>query len=187
MIYAACVSAFFSLGLSALNTTCNSIDEFECGNGDCVKYTLTCDGTAHCKDKSDEKQSYCREWNIFLCQNIFSYALVVDICNLSPFHFLCGSQSTVCARRVIGGVWMAAVWGTAPGATGETTVETILMNSSVTVSQVSWFKKLFLPAVKWNVKVLPKHGLLFCVCSHIVLSRSVPVQRWRLHLQLQQV
>uniref|UniRef100_A0A669F5C0 LDL receptor related protein 1 n=1 Tax=Oreochromis niloticus TaxID=8128 RepID=A0A669F5C0_ORENI len=43
----------------ALNTTCNSIDEFECGNGDCVNYTLTCDGMAHCKDKSDEKQSYC--------------------------------------------------------------------------------------------------------------------------------
>ncbi|GLD64343.1 low-density lipoprotein receptor-related protein 1-like protein [Lates japonicus] len=43
----------------ALNTTCNNIDEFECGNGDCVNYTLTCDGMAHCKDKSDEKQSYC--------------------------------------------------------------------------------------------------------------------------------
>nr|XP_061813958.1 low-density lipoprotein receptor-related protein 1-like [Nerophis lumbriciformis] len=43
----------------ALNTTCNPIDEFECGNGDCVNYTLTCDGMAHCKDKSDEKQSYC--------------------------------------------------------------------------------------------------------------------------------
>uniref|UniRef100_A0A8C8C6R9 EGF-like domain-containing protein n=1 Tax=Oncorhynchus tshawytscha TaxID=74940 RepID=A0A8C8C6R9_ONCTS len=43
----------------ALNTTCSSVDEFECGNGDCVNYTLTCDGMAHCKDKSDEKQSYC--------------------------------------------------------------------------------------------------------------------------------
>uniref|UniRef100_A0A8C7TM20 EGF-like domain-containing protein n=1 Tax=Oncorhynchus mykiss TaxID=8022 RepID=A0A8C7TM20_ONCMY len=43
----------------ALNTTCGSVDEFECGNGDCVNYTLTCDGMAHCKDKSDEKQSYC--------------------------------------------------------------------------------------------------------------------------------
>ncbi|XP_077948257.1 low-density lipoprotein receptor-related protein 1 isoform X1 [Gasterosteus aculeatus] len=43
----------------ALNTTCNNIDEFECGNGDCINYTLTCDGMAHCKDKSDEKQSYC--------------------------------------------------------------------------------------------------------------------------------
>ncbi|TNM89007.1 hypothetical protein fugu_005261 [Takifugu bimaculatus] len=44
---------------SALNTTCNIIDEFECGNGDCINYTLSCDGMAHCKDKSDEKQSYC--------------------------------------------------------------------------------------------------------------------------------
>uniref|UniRef100_A0A6Q2X199 EGF-like domain-containing protein n=1 Tax=Esox lucius TaxID=8010 RepID=A0A6Q2X199_ESOLU len=43
----------------ALNTTCSSMDEFECGNGDCVNYTLTCDGKPHCKDKSDEKQSYC--------------------------------------------------------------------------------------------------------------------------------
>ncbi|KAK6321281.1 hypothetical protein J4Q44_G00082570 [Coregonus suidteri] len=43
----------------ALNTTCSSVDEFECGNGDCVNYSLTCDGMAHCKDKSDEKQSYC--------------------------------------------------------------------------------------------------------------------------------
>ncbi|XP_026096551.1 low-density lipoprotein receptor-related protein 1 isoform X3 [Carassius auratus] len=43
----------------AQNTSCSSMDEFECGNGDCIKYTLTCDGMAHCKDKSDEKQSYC--------------------------------------------------------------------------------------------------------------------------------
>uniref|UniRef100_A0AAV2M5F0 EGF-like domain-containing protein n=1 Tax=Knipowitschia caucasica TaxID=637954 RepID=A0AAV2M5F0_KNICA len=43
----------------ALNTTCNNIDEFECGNGDCIEYIRTCDGTPHCKDKSDEKQSYC--------------------------------------------------------------------------------------------------------------------------------
>lgn len=52
---------FSSLLPAALNTTCNSMDEFECGNGDCVNYTLTCDGKAHCKDKSDEKQSYCGE------------------------------------------------------------------------------------------------------------------------------
>ncbi|XP_016088355.1 low-density lipoprotein receptor-related protein 1 [Sinocyclocheilus grahami] len=43
----------------AQNTSCSSMDDFECGNGDCIKYTLTCDGMAHCKDKSDEKQSYC--------------------------------------------------------------------------------------------------------------------------------
>lgn len=46
---------------SAQNTSCSSMDDFECGNGDCIKYTLTCDGMAHCKDKSDEKQSYCSE------------------------------------------------------------------------------------------------------------------------------
>uniref|UniRef100_A0A671QVS2 Low density lipoprotein receptor-related protein 1Ab n=1 Tax=Sinocyclocheilus anshuiensis TaxID=1608454 RepID=A0A671QVS2_9TELE len=43
----------------AENTTCNSVDEFECGNGDCIDYRLTCDSLGHCKDKSDEKQSYC--------------------------------------------------------------------------------------------------------------------------------
>uniref|UniRef100_UPI00398F174B low-density lipoprotein receptor-related protein 1-like n=1 Tax=Pristiophorus japonicus TaxID=55135 RepID=UPI00398F174B len=44
---------------SAPNSTCNIYDEFECGNGDCVNYSMTCDGVAHCKDRSDEKQSYC--------------------------------------------------------------------------------------------------------------------------------
>uniref|UniRef100_A0A674JJU7 LDL receptor related protein 1 n=1 Tax=Terrapene triunguis TaxID=2587831 RepID=A0A674JJU7_9SAUR len=42
----------------ALNSTCN-VYEFECGNGECIDYSRTCDGSAHCKDKSDEKQSYC--------------------------------------------------------------------------------------------------------------------------------
>uniref|UniRef100_A0A667YNG9 LDL receptor related protein 1 n=1 Tax=Myripristis murdjan TaxID=586833 RepID=A0A667YNG9_9TELE len=44
---------------SAVNISCGSMDDFECGNGDCINYSLTCDGMAHCKDKSDEKQSYC--------------------------------------------------------------------------------------------------------------------------------
>ncbi|XP_066473947.1 prolow-density lipoprotein receptor-related protein 1 [Tiliqua scincoides] len=43
----------------AANSTCNVHNEFECGNGDCIDYNRTCDGVAHCKDKSDEKQSYC--------------------------------------------------------------------------------------------------------------------------------
>ncbi len=47
--------------LPALNMSCGSVDDFECGNGDCINYSLTCDGMAHCKDKSDEKQSYCGE------------------------------------------------------------------------------------------------------------------------------
>lgn len=46
---------------TALNMSCGSVDGFECGNGDCINYSLTCDGMAHCKDKSDEKQSYCGE------------------------------------------------------------------------------------------------------------------------------
>ncbi|XP_076159537.1 low-density lipoprotein receptor-related protein 1B-like [Alosa pseudoharengus] len=41
------------------NSSCNIHSEFECGNGECVDYQLTCDGIAHCKDKSDEKMQYC--------------------------------------------------------------------------------------------------------------------------------
>lgn len=53
---------FFNPNVSispALNVSCGSVDDFECGNGDCINYSLTCDGMPHCKDKSDEKQSYC--------------------------------------------------------------------------------------------------------------------------------
>ncbi|XP_023799016.1 prolow-density lipoprotein receptor-related protein 1 [Cyanistes caeruleus] len=46
------------LTCKAVNSTCN-VDEFECGNGDCIDFSRTCDGVVHCKDKSDEKQSYC--------------------------------------------------------------------------------------------------------------------------------
>lgn len=49
----------FPVPSPALNSTCNMHDEFECGNGDCIDFSRTCDGVVHCKDKSDEKQSYC--------------------------------------------------------------------------------------------------------------------------------
>lgn len=97
------LSVFFCPRLTALNTTCNNIDEFECGNGDCVNYTLTCDGMAHCKDKSDEKQSYCGEWIIALHPDRLSQALLVDVPKLSPCRILCGSQPTVCVRRATDG------------------------------------------------------------------------------------
>uniref|UniRef100_A0A8C6XVP1 LDL receptor related protein 1B n=1 Tax=Naja naja TaxID=35670 RepID=A0A8C6XVP1_NAJNA len=41
------------------NMSCNFYFEFECGNGECIDYQLSCDGIAHCKDKSDEKLLYC--------------------------------------------------------------------------------------------------------------------------------
>lgn len=44
---------------AAENSSCNIHTEFECGNGECINYQLTCDGLAHCKDKSDEKMQYC--------------------------------------------------------------------------------------------------------------------------------
>uniref|UniRef100_A0A8C5IGC5 EGF-like domain-containing protein n=1 Tax=Junco hyemalis TaxID=40217 RepID=A0A8C5IGC5_JUNHY len=43
----------------AVNSTCNVHEEFECGNGECIDFSRTCDGVVNCKDKSDEKQSYC--------------------------------------------------------------------------------------------------------------------------------
>ena len=49
-----------SLPLSpAVNSSCRAQDEFECANGECINFGLTCDGVSHCKDKSDEKPSYC--------------------------------------------------------------------------------------------------------------------------------
>lgn len=62
--------------------SCGSVDDFECGNGDCINYSLTCDGMAHCKDKSDEKQSYCGElFNGAINSRIMS-------CHRSSFYIL---------------------------------------------------------------------------------------------------
>lgn len=43
----------------AVNSSCRAQDEFACANGECINFSLTCDGVSHCKDKSDEKPSYC--------------------------------------------------------------------------------------------------------------------------------
>ncbi|XP_033870304.3 low-density lipoprotein receptor-related protein 1B-like isoform X1 [Acipenser ruthenus] len=45
------------------NSLCSIHTEFECANGECIDYQLTCDGIAHCKDKSDEKMQYCDNRN----------------------------------------------------------------------------------------------------------------------------
>ncbi|KAK3568547.1 hypothetical protein QTP86_008754 [Hemibagrus guttatus] len=47
------------------NSSCSIHREFECGNGECIDYQLTCDGIAHCKDKSDEKMQYCGSTDCF--------------------------------------------------------------------------------------------------------------------------
>ena len=44
---------------AAKTSLCNIHTDFECGNGECIDYLFTCDGIAHCKDKSDEKMQYC--------------------------------------------------------------------------------------------------------------------------------
>ncbi|RXM28322.1 Low-density lipoprotein receptor-related protein 1B [Acipenser ruthenus] len=48
---------------SSKNSSCSIHTEFECANGECIDYQLTCDGIAHCKDKSDEKMQYCDNRN----------------------------------------------------------------------------------------------------------------------------
>ncbi|RXN00434.1 Low-density lipoprotein receptor-related protein 1B [Acipenser ruthenus] len=48
---------------SSKNSLCSIHTEFECANGECIDYQLTCDGIAHCKDKSDEKMQYCDNRN----------------------------------------------------------------------------------------------------------------------------
>ncbi len=45
--------------LLAMNSSCSIHSEFQCGNGECIDYQLTCDGIAHCKDRADEKMQYC--------------------------------------------------------------------------------------------------------------------------------
>lgn len=41
-------------------TNCsNDGDSFRCSDGGCVPFHLTCDGIAHCADKSDEEPGYC--------------------------------------------------------------------------------------------------------------------------------
>ncbi|XP_062845365.1 low-density lipoprotein receptor-related protein 1B-like [Trichomycterus rosablanca] len=47
----------------SLNSSCNKHSEFECSNGECIDYQLTCDGISHCKDKSDENGQYCDQRN----------------------------------------------------------------------------------------------------------------------------
>ncbi len=91
-----CMLIAASLCLSAQNTSCSSMDDFECGNGDCIKYTLTCDGMAHCKDKSDEKQSYCSECDILNVPGGYEGLPLLSVC-------VC-VQLTVCVRRAISGV-----------------------------------------------------------------------------------
>ncbi|XP_003373299.1 putative Low-density lipoprotein receptor domain class A [Trichinella spiralis] len=41
------------------NSTCIPPNDFACGSGECIPYTLTCDGTPHCSDESDEETLFC--------------------------------------------------------------------------------------------------------------------------------
>ncbi|KAG7256724.1 hypothetical protein CRUP_031513, partial [Coryphaenoides rupestris] len=89
---------------SALNISCGSVEDFECGNGDCINYSLTCDGMAHCKDKSDEKQSYCVtlcQLGEFQCKDgrcISNYSRCDQVVNCEDASDEMNCQATDCAR-----------------------------------------------------------------------------------------
>lgn len=70
----------------SMNSSCNIHSEFQCGNGECIDYQLTCDGIAHCKDRSDEKMQYCENRN---CRHGFK---------------LCYNQRCVAKHRFCDGV-----------------------------------------------------------------------------------
>lgn len=171
---------FSCLFLTAINTTCNYIDEFECGNGDCVNYNLTCDGVPNCKDKSDEKQSYCGKGKHFSLPTQFKSSLSV-LTFICCVHNTSCSQPTGCVRRATNDAQIVAVWSIDPGVMDRMTVETILMNFSATVSPV-----LRLNETQPKSSVVNKRhvSLFVCVCvcfSHTVHSRSIPMQGWKLH------
>jgi hypothetical protein len=83
---------------SAKNSSCNMYSEFECGNGECIDYQLTCDGIPHCKDKSDEKLLYCGKcpvWDVLISETNFwffwvffltSFVFVYNLFNVSHSH-----------------------------------------------------------------------------------------------------
>lgn len=72
--------------LSRGNTnTCEKDSEFECTSGECVPYITTCDGIAHCSDRSDEDISFCATRTCpteiyFQCRN-FRCILKNETCN----------------------------------------------------------------------------------------------------------
>uniref|UniRef100_A0A3B1JND8 LDL receptor related protein 1B n=1 Tax=Astyanax mexicanus TaxID=7994 RepID=A0A3B1JND8_ASTMX len=92
----------------SLNSSCNAHLEFECGNGECIGYQLTCDGVPHCKDKSDEKRQYCDNRN---CRNGYKscynqrcvsnshFCNGVDDCGDNSDEVYCNSSSCSAEER----------------------------------------------------------------------------------------
>uniref|UniRef100_A0A8D0FU60 Uncharacterized protein n=1 Tax=Strix occidentalis caurina TaxID=311401 RepID=A0A8D0FU60_STROC len=74
----------------ALNSTCNVHDEFECGNGDCIDFSRTCDGVVHCKDKSDENR--CRECSS-PCPHPCPRGVYNNTCD--EREFMCGNRQCI--------------------------------------------------------------------------------------------
>uniref|UniRef100_A0AAR2M5Q5 EGF-like domain-containing protein n=1 Tax=Pygocentrus nattereri TaxID=42514 RepID=A0AAR2M5Q5_PYGNA len=92
----------------SVNSSCNVHSEFECGNGGCIDYQLTCDGIPHCKDKSDEKRQYCDNRNCRSgykpcynqrCVSSSRFCDGVDDCGDNSDEVFCNSSSCSAAER----------------------------------------------------------------------------------------
>nr|XP_019597875.1 PREDICTED: prolow-density lipoprotein receptor-related protein 1 isoform X3 [Rhinolophus sinicus] len=86
----------------AVNSSCRAQDEFECANGECINFSLTCDGVSHCKDKSDEKPSYCntrrckksfRQCNNGRCVSNMLWCNGADDCGDGSDEILCNKTA----------------------------------------------------------------------------------------------
>lgn len=74
---------------AAENSSCNIHTEFECGNGECINYQLTCDGVTHCKDKSDEKMQYCGKRHFKVSSEAFHPLLMYLLISLFAVNRSC--------------------------------------------------------------------------------------------------
>lgn len=54
----------FFLNLKYFSVRCGFAD-FECDNGNCIKWNLQCDVIDDCGDGSDENDSLCRKYSAF--------------------------------------------------------------------------------------------------------------------------
>uniref|UniRef100_A0A673K1S7 Low-density lipoprotein receptor-related protein 1B-like n=1 Tax=Sinocyclocheilus rhinocerous TaxID=307959 RepID=A0A673K1S7_9TELE len=110
----------------SMNSSCNINSEFQCGNGECIDFQLTCDGIEHCKDRSDEKIQYCENRN---CRHGFK---------------LCYNQRCVANHRFCNGV----------NDCGDNSDEVYCNNSSCSSSERRCADGACIPASSWCNQII---------------------------------